>query len=217
MTLMTANFESIDTLLTGYVGGTLPLPLQVLVDAHLDISDKNKAFVQGLESVAGDALTELPPVDLSDRDSKLSAIFGSELDDQRPIMVPKSQSAMPSLLRDFVGYDIDDIPWRTVMPGFKEFELADVDGFHVSMFWIKPGRTVPAHTHEGSEISLIVQGAFVDERGRFGPGDISIADDTVDHRPTAEKDCPCIGFAVTDAPVRLTGPFHQRLSDILAG
>ena len=36
---------------------------------------------------------------------------------------------------DFVGYDVDNIPWKTKMPGFKEFELGDVDGCHVSMFW----------------------------------------------------------------------------------
>lgn len=214
---MKTHFETIDTLLTSYVGGSLPLPLQVMVDAHLEISEKNQPLVAGLEAAAGDALSDMVPAELSERDSMLGSIFGSNASDQMPIMMSKSTSIMPTMLRDFIGHDIDNIPWRSVMPGFKEFDLEDMDGFHVSMFWIKPGRTVPAHTHEGSEISLIVQGAFVDERGRFGRGDISIADDTVDHRPTAEKNCPCIGFAVTDAPVRLTGPLHQRLSDILAG
>ena len=52
--------------------------------------------------------------------------------------------------------------------------------------------------------------------GRFGRGDISIADPSVDHRPTAENTVPCIGFAVTDAPLRLTGSLRQRLGDILS-
>lgn len=214
---MTTHYDTMDTLLTGYVSGALPVPLQVLVDAHLELSDKNKSFVAGLETAAGEALGDLAPVVLDDRDKKLEAIFSSNNGDQRPISLARGGSKLPTMLRDFVGFDVDDIPWRTVMPGFKEFDLPDMDGFHLSMFWIKPGRTVPAHTHEGSEISLILDGAFVDERGRFGAGDISIADDTVDHRPTAEKGVPCIGFAVTDAPVRLTGPIHQRLADILAG
>ncbi|MEO1746721.1 MAG: cupin domain-containing protein, partial [Pseudomonadota bacterium] len=92
-----------------------------------------------------------------------------------------------------------------------------VDGCHVSMFWIKPGRTVPAHTHEGVELSLIIEGAFNDSRGRFGRGDISIADDSVDHRPIAENSGPCIGFSVCDGSLRLMGPLHQRLGDIITG
>lgn len=215
---MNAHFETMDTLLTGYVGGSLPLPLQVMVGAHLEISPKNIPLVAGLEAAAGDALGDMAPIVISNRDSRLDAIFSSNTSDDRPITAaPRQNGVMPKVLRDFVGYDIDTIPWRSVMPGFKEFEMGDVDGFQLSMFWIKPGRTVPAHTHEGCEISLIVDGAFVDERGRFGRGDISIADDTVDHRPTAEKDGPCIGFAVTDGALRLTGSLRQRLGDILAG
>ncbi|MEO1747072.1 MAG: cupin domain-containing protein, partial [Pseudomonadota bacterium] len=129
----------------------------------------------------------------------------------------KSCGILPTALQDFIGFKAEDIPWKTKMPGFREYDLPDVDGCHVSMFWIKPGRTVPAHTHEGVELSLIVDGAFHDSRGRFSRGDISIADDSVDHRPTAETDRPCIGFAVCDGALRLTGPLHQRLGDIIAG
>jgi hypothetical protein len=57
----------------------------------------------------------------------------------------------PKALYDFVGFDADDVPWRTRMPGFKEYDMGEIEGCHVNLFWIKPGRTVPAHTHEGSE------------------------------------------------------------------
>ncbi|MGO7580660.1 hypothetical protein ACC699_39075, partial [Rhizobium ruizarguesonis] len=48
-----------------------------------------------------------------------------------------------------------------------------------------------------------------------GPGEISIADETVDHRPVAEKDRPCIAFAVSDGPVKLTGSFRQMIGDLI--
>jgi len=207
------QFSSLDALVSGYVAGSLPVPLHVLMDAHLTLSDENRALVRGLESAAGAQLDDMSPACLSDRDGALASIFGSP----PPLPAPTvSTGNMPSALYDFVGYGIDEIPWKTKMPGFREYDMDDVDGCHVSMFWIKPGRTVPSHTHEGMELSLVIEGAFRDDRGRFGPGDISIADPTVDHRPTAEEDTPCIGFAVTDAPLRLTGSLRQRLSDILA-
>jgi len=208
------QFGTLDALVSGYVAGSLPRPLHVLMDAHLELSPANRPIVAGLEGVAGDALEQLDPMELGDRDGALSAIFASKTSaETNPV---KRCGTMPRALADFVGHSVDDIPWKTKMPGFREFDMEDVDGCHVSMFWIKPGRTVPSHTHEGMELSLIIDGAFRDERGRFGRGDISIADPSVDHRPVAEKDVPCIGFAVTDAPLRLTGSLRQRLSDILA-
>lgn len=208
------QFNSIDALVSGYVAGSLPRPLHVLMDAHLELSPANRTMVFGLETIAGEALEQVEPMALDRRSSALEAVFASQIA-PAPDRV-KQCGRLPRALQDFVGYAADDIPWKTKMPGFREFDMDDVDGCHVSLFWIKPGRTVPAHTHEGMELSLIVEGAFRDERGRFGAGDISIADPSVDHRPTAENDVPCIGFAVTDAPLRLTGPLRQRLSDILS-
>ncbi|WP_349364440.1 MAG: ChrR family anti-sigma-E factor [Roseitalea porphyridii] len=208
------QFGTLDALVSGYVAGSLPRPLHVLMDAHLELSPANRPIVAGLEGVAGDALEQLDPMELGDRDGALSAIFASRTSAETDPV--KRCGTMPRALADFVGHSVDDIPWKTKMPGFREYDMEDVDGCHVSMFWIKPGRTVPSHTHEGMELSLIIDGAFRDERGRFGRGDISIADPSVDHRPVAEKDVPCIGFAVTDAPLRLTGSLRQRLSDILA-
>jgi putative transcriptional regulator len=63
-----------------------------------------------------------------------------------------------------------------------------------------PGAARPYPQGHGADAHL--DGAFNDERGRFGPGDISVADETIDHRPVAEKDRPCIAFSVLDAPVK---------------
>jgi putative transcriptional regulator len=81
--------------------------------------------------------------------------------------------------------------------------------------WIRAGRALPAHTHKGMELILILDGAFNDERGRFARGDISIADETVDHRPVAEKDRACIAFGVSDGPIKLTGSFRQIIGDLI--
>ncbi|WP_280952981.1 hypothetical protein [Rhizobium sp. L9] len=42
-----------------------------------------------------------------------------------------------------------------------------------------------------------------------------IADETVDHRPGAEKDRPCIAFALSDGPIRLTRSFRQMIGDLI--
>jgi len=214
---MTENkIENMDALLARFVAGTLPKPVGVLVAAHLELSPVSRALVRAMENAAGEQLVAENPVSLRDRDAMLDAVFASG--EEIVLRADKAKvapcSVLPRALHDFVGHSVDTIPWKTKMPGFKEFEMGDVDGCHVSMMWIKPGRKMPAHTHEGMELTLVLDGAFADANGRFGRGDISIADESTDHRPVAAEGHACIAFAVTDGALRLTGPLHQRIADI---
>jgi putative transcriptional regulator len=209
------HIDTIDSLLARYVAGTLPTPARVLVEAHLELKPQSRIKVRNLEAMAGLELMAIDPVPLVDRDAMLARVLGSKTPDSPVAAHSPATRVFPKALYDFVGFDADDVPWRTRMPGFKEYDLGDIEGCHVNLFWIKPGRTVPAHTHEGSELSLVLDGAFSDARGHYGRGDISVADDSVDHRPHADSGRPCIGFAVMDAPLKLTGSFRQLIGDII--
>lgn len=210
---MTAEtIDTIDVLMARYVAGSLPLPAHVLVGAHLEITRANRPFVAGLEELAGKALEDGTAMPLANRSGRLASIFEAPAGDTPA--PARGTKVFPHILRDFIGFDETDIPWRTKMPGFREYEI-ESDGCHASVYWIKPGRKIPAHTHEGQELTLVLDGAFGDATGRYGRGDIAIADDSIDHRPIAETERPCICFAVTDAPLRLTGSLGQRLGDIL--
>ncbi len=208
------TLDSLDVLLARYVAGGLPAPARVLVESHLAIKPSSRIFTSGLETLAGDALAGARPTDLDSMQDRLDAIFASEppqtATPERPAL-----GLFPKPLRDFLGFDFDDVPWRKKLPGFKEYDLGEIDGCQTNLFWLRPGRPIPEHTHEGSELFLVLDGAFNDGIGRYARGDISIADKSVDHRPVAETERPCIGFSVTDGPLRLTGPLHRRLSDII--
>lgn len=211
------QIDTVDALMAYYVSGALPAPARVLVESHLEMQPGNRGFVRDLEYLAGNALDASQPALISDRDRRLNEIFGSAQPPEikRPISVRKPGSIFPQALRDFVGFEVDDIPWRTKLPGFKEHVVGHFDGCEVGFFWIRPGRAVPAHTHKGVEMFLVLDGAFSDRRGRYGPGDISVADESVDHRPIAEKDRPCIGFSVVDQPLKLTGSLTQLIGDLI--
>jgi len=212
--MTTDKFDNMDALLARYAAGRLPLPANVLVESHLELKPENRDLVSGLEAIGGEVLEHEKAIDLQDRDKALEAIFNS--------MPPKESKAgrghggiFPSALRDFVGFDAENVPWRSKLPGFREYDLGEIDGCHASLLWIKPGRAMPSHTHDGTELTIVLDGAFCDSTGRYGRGDISVADQSVDHRPVAEEGRPCICFAVTDAPLRLTGSFGRRLADIV--
>jgi putative transcriptional regulator len=55
------------------------------------------------------------------------------------------------------------------------------------------------------ELTLVLQGAFRDTSDRFGPGDVEIATEDMEHTPVAEAGTDCICLAASDAPLRFNG------------
>lgn len=197
--------QELNALLAGYAMGRLPAPLSVLVAGHLELSPKNRAFVRDLEALSGSLLDETAPKPISGRDEKLAAIFALDAAPIRHTAPPARKSRLPEAICRFVGHDADTMPWKTLLPGFKEYKIGEFDGLKTSLFWIRAGQKIPSHTHEGGEVTLVCEGGFSDILGSYEQGDISITDSTVDHQPRADDDGDCLGFAVTDAPLRLTG------------
>lgn len=210
------QLDTVDALMARYAAGMLPEPARVLVEAHLEMKSVNHSKVSVFEAAAGTVVESMEPNALASRDETLKRIFAAPLLESsgRP-NAARDVGGLPRAIRAFVGMDLSEIPWRRKLPGFKEYDMGKIDGWEVSFLHIRAGRTMPAHTHEGYELTLILDGNFTDSRGRFAKGDIAVADDSVDHRPVAGPERPCIAFAVCDAPLKLTGSFRQLLGDLI--
>jgi putative transcriptional regulator len=82
------------------------------------------------------------------------------------------------------------------------------------LLYIPPGQAVPDHSHNGLELTLVLQGSFSDETGRFGVGDLEIADQDLEHTPIADAGPPCICLAATDAPLRFNALLPRLLQPL---
>jgi putative transcriptional regulator len=142
----------------------------------------------------------------------LSAIFAAP-DEPAGVLTQSAagDAVLPDPIARYLGCTLSEIRWRTVLPGVKEYKVEKTERGEAVLYWIKPGRKMPSHTHEGSEYTLVLKGGFTEVTGHFRRGDIAIADQEVDHRPVADPDEDCICFAVTDAPLRLTGSVGRVL------
>ncbi len=207
------NEAALDTLLAHYARGALSAPLHVLVASHLELRPESRRFVSALEGVVASAIIEEEPAPITDRDARLAAIFAEDDDGETMARPRVAQSAvsggMPHPLARYLGQSLKDVPWRTLLPGVKEYRIEDNEQGEATLYWIKGGRKMPFHTHEGSEYTLVLKGAFSDLNGHYARGDIAIADADVDHRPIADAGEDCFCFAVTDAPLKLTGPIGR--------
>ena len=71
------------------------------------------------------------------------------------------------------------------------------------------------HTHGGSELTLILRGAYRDAIGHFAPGDVADLDSEVEHQPVTVPGVPCICVAATDAPLRFSGWMARLLQPLV--
>jgi putative transcriptional regulator len=206
--------ETLDQLIAHYVAGTLPGPLRALVGAHVELKPSGASLARGFEALAGHELEAIDPAPLEHRDAVMRAIFSSgERATAKPAPIPHCD-IFPKSLIDFTGHTAQTVPWRTKLPGLREVRFREEEGFQATLYWIRAGRAMPHHTHGGSEITLVLDGGFSDGLGHYLRGDVAAADETVDHRPVADTDGPCICFAVTTAPLKMTGSLGQLFSDI---
>lgn len=218
---MENRVTGLDELLAGFAAGTLAVPTQAMIGAHLELSNKHRDYVSSLETLAAVGLDEAEPVSMSNRDSVLADILKSDiaLEETTSSAEPAKQvehvSRIPASLHSIVGTSFDDLKWKTLLPGVKECDFGEIDGCETSLLWVKNGKAMPTHTHEGIELTLVLQGGFKDSLGHFTRGDLAFANDEIDHKPIADEGEDCICYVVTEGRLRLTGPIGRLFDGFL--
>ena len=124
-------------------------------------------------------------------------------------------SDVPSALSDYIGGSLQDIKWRPIGLGVKQSLLKTSGNSTARLLYIPAGTAVPHHSHNGNELTLVLKGAFEDEVARFGPGDVEMADEDLDHQPIAVEGEDCICLAVTDAPLKFQTFVHKLVQPFL--
>lgn len=201
-----SSARPLDALLAEYASGSLPRALYALVGAHLELNPQSERFVSDLEALAGAELERQPPSAAPSHSMMLDSILALDASSAAPVDEDEADPVFTPGFRHFMGMSSSDIPWRNVMPGLKEYVVTDRFGTEATLYWIKAGRQMPAHTHVGQEVTIVLKGGFSDATGHYGRGDVAVADEHLDHKPVADNDSDCICFAVSDAPIKLTGP-----------
>jgi putative transcriptional regulator len=124
---------------------------------------------------------------------------------------------MPLALRSYVGRHLGVPEWRTIWLGLEQCRISAHAGIDASFLRCRPGIAIPAHTHQGLEAALVLQGGFRDAAGHYLPGDIAVADASIDHRPVADRVGTCVIFMVQEAPLQLTGRFGRLIQHMFGG
>lgn len=214
---MNAN-PSLDELLIAHAAGKLPEPVALVVATHLALCPASRDRYARYEALGGVLLDELEPEALAQSawDRMLARLNEPEAQ-ERSLASESAELAsdLPRPLRDYLPGPLDKLRWRNYGTA-AEYELPlKTPGFRTTLIRVRAGKMVPQHTHEGNELTVVLEGAFHDVTGHYRRGDLAIADSSIDHRPTADEGQDCLCLAVTDAPLRLTGLFGRLLNPFI--
>jgi putative transcriptional regulator len=196
-----------EPLLIAYAAGTLSEAFNLVVATHISMCDECRAALAEYEAVGGEVMMDSDPVSVADDAlaATMAMIDGGFGLDEKPAPTRVQNSVFPGPLQDYVSGDIDSLKWRKVGGGVSQIVLDTSSDATVRLLRIPAGTAVPDHGHRGTELTLVLQGAFTDEHDRFGAGDVEVANEDMHHTPVAEMGMDCICLAATDAPLRFSG------------
>ncbi|MGQ9364743.1 ChrR family anti-sigma-E factor [Azospirillum sp. ST 5-10] len=212
-----------DALLLDYASGGLGEGPALVVASHMTLCPNCRAAVVDLEAVGGAMLDGIEPEPLSPDCLERTL---ARLDDDGPaplrpvgdiVRLPPAGRAggplLPEPLRSYLGGCVESLAWRTKVPGIRVADIPLASG-SAQLVRIAPGAAVPRHSHDGMELSMVLDGGFTDHYGHFLRGDVAVGDENVDHRPRADAE-GCLCLSVTVGSLRLTGPFGRLLNPFL--
>ncbi|MGB3277694.1 MAG: ChrR family anti-sigma-E factor [Pseudorhodobacter sp.] len=202
-----------DPMLLAFAAGSLEQPFALVVAAHISLCDECRAGLGAHEAIGGALL-----------DAQASQVVSSTMKDAIFARLDDVEAAEPEPIYERSGVYPGPVMqalkgkaprWKSIGGGVRQTLLHADEKGSTRLLYIPPGTAVPDHGHNGIELTLVLQGAFRDETGRFGVGDLEVADDTLDHTPIAEQGAPCICLAATDAPLKFKSLIPRLLQPLL--
>jgi putative transcriptional regulator len=193
-----------------YAAGNLPKPFSLVVASHISLCTQCRAAVEAHQAVGGVVLDGTETVEISD--TLKSDILGMLDTPFKPQPVFEKSGIYPAPIVEALKGKSPK--WKSLGMGVKQHILSENDEGSARLLFIPPGQAVPDHSHNGLELTLVLQGSFSDEEGQFGIGDVEIGDEDLEHTPIAGAGDPCICLAATDAPLKFNAFLPRLLQPI---
>lgn len=210
---MSINHHPDKSTLMSYAAGTLDEAFAVVVSCHLELCASCRSSYEALEAIGGAELesVEVTSVDEGAFGRVLEKISASDVLTDESVKNASPTKASPNqpfnALSGYMVGDLHDVSWKRVGPGVWQHPigLSKDANSSLRLLRIAPGKSVPDHGHNGQEITMIIGGAYKDEIGYFGPGDVADLDEHIEHQPFVVSQEDCICLAATEAPTRFKG------------
>lgn len=206
-------------------GASMTPGQDMLLRSHLEVSQPARAHAASMARIGGallEAADDAPELafdaddifaldaalDAARPESKSAAGSGA----QAPARAAGLPDCLPDVLCDFIGEAGIRLRWEFLGPGLKKAMLwrSETD----ERLWLlraRPGVAIPHHGHRGTELTLVLQGSFLDGEQRYVRGDVEEAGPEVEHDIRIGDGEECICLALTEGKLRFDDPLLRAL------
>ena len=220
---MTPRHHLDGSTLVSYAAGALSEGMLAVAATHLEVCGHCRAMLAdaerigglllGQQQAGGDAAAaarwregmlarlDEPPAPAREDDDRWSAAAYTD--------------QLPRPLQPYFGRSWRALRWRWTAPGTHMIRASRPSGATLILLKIAPGKSMPVHSHGGTELTQVLKGAYDDALGHFGPGDMADLDSDVEHQPVTSPGVPCICVAALDAPLRFPGWLARKLQPLV--
>jgi len=201
--------------LADYAAGVCDGAVGLLIATHLTYCPACRAAAADGDHMGGLLLEGLTPAPL-DGPALVPQPLAMDQAQTRQAYAKAIHPTWPTPLKAALAQGAKPAAWRFWVPGVAAMNVPLGHGApELRVLRIQGGWGLPRHSHTGPEMTLVLEGGFGDGHHDFQVGDVAYADQDVDHRPVAHRGPACVCLAVTDSPLRLTGPLGRLVSQWL--
>jgi putative transcriptional regulator len=194
--------------LMAFSAGTLNEALSAVVAAHVSTCSHCAQEVEAMDMV-GAAMLAGMPVQMTGANPSLPEQPAEPMT-QATHSSPdwaNGQDLIPAPIRRRFGLTNGDIRWKPLAPGVwhHRLKLDNPDAGDLRLLRIAPGYRMLEHGHGGTELTLVLEGAFSDSTGEYLAGDVQEVADETEHCPVADKVTGCICLIASENRARFRG------------
>ncbi|GLT16206.1 ChrR family anti-sigma-E factor [Vibrio algivorus] len=210
-------------LMTVFASGELPASLSIAVAAHLELCHDCQTLADRITQQAAQQEFTTPSstpsqqdheddfadmiAQITQDDALLDTLFDTTETAEQTIEFKGQHYTLPRALQSLVLQK----PQKLGKLTRSRIDLQE-GSLKTSLLHIEPGGSVPMHTHRGFELTLLLDGEFEDEMGKYQKGDFIWLTGEHEHTPTTTTGCLC--FTVSNDALQFTQGISKLLNPI---
>jgi putative transcriptional regulator len=191
--------------LIDYACGNLSRGFELVVSAHVMACAQCAEDVRSAERLGAELMLDSAPTS-----PRLSASSIIDAEPREPtwllgrpgLAAPRAGSSLQSFVDAYLDCGLSALPWRKAGRGLQIAKLRAEDDERLWVLRAEPNTVLPQHGHAGSELTLVLKGAYFNGDTIYAAGDLEDANETTEHQPIVTRDGECICLAATEGLLR---------------
>ena len=202
-------------LLLNYAMGNCKEAESLIISSHIAYCPLCKAEVAKYQSIGGFFLNNQEELNVSkslwsDLLEKLDGVDQEDkttnyIDHKIKTNLCNDSIRIPSFLHHYLETS-DTNMWSSTINNVKYFNLKFQDiSYKGKMLEIPPGKSMPKHSHEGLEATMVFYGGYSDESGNYNKGDLAILSGDEEHSPVSFEKAGCLCLVIYSGSLKFKG------------